>query len=123
MTATCRHTSPPSLLSSVTANCRFDIYIKSIGGGQPSLLPEGGTPGANLAQLLDHGIGEISIGVEEHSRSLHEPLFAFLILPDRAVDLLGMGGGVFPGGFEVREGQTPKAIRVSMIVNEPPRIQ
>jgi hypothetical protein len=54
-----------------------------------------------LAQLFDHGIGEILIGVEQHPQSLHEALLACFVLTDGAVDLLRMDGGVFPGGFQV----------------------
>ena len=43
---------------------------------------------AKLAQFLDHGIGEILVGVEEHSRSLHEPFFTFFVFPDGPIDFL-----------------------------------
>jgi len=54
-----------------------------------------------LAQLLNHGPGEVFIGLEQHPALLLVAAAAFLIFTDVPADFFNVRGGIFPGRGEV----------------------
>ena len=56
---------------------------------------------AQPAQLLHNRIEENLIRVEQHRPLLHVVAVVHFVLADRSVDLLSVGGSVFPRRFEM----------------------
>jgi hypothetical protein len=46
---------------------------------------------SKAAQFVDSSQGKILIGVELHPGSLHNSIFTFLVLPDRAINFFSIG--------------------------------
>ena len=91
----------------MAAVVRQDSTAKGVSAGQqvgigrclPAVFLRGQHVMTKPAQLLDHRLREVLVGVQLQPGSLHKSFFALLVLLDGVADFFRVGGGVRPGGF------------------------